>query len=68
MNEKGRALLREMRERSALPVVTTYGKAARVSPYAAKAARYEALACELWEELIPNGSYGEEHKRKVIMV
>ncbi|MDO4561229.1 MAG: nucleotidyltransferase family protein [bacterium] len=68
MNAAGRALLREMRDRAALPVVTTYGKTAQASPYAAKTARYEALACELWEELIPNGRLGGEHKRRIIMV
>ncbi len=68
MNEKGRELLREMRKKAALPAAATYGRAARLSPYAAKAARYEALACELWEELIPNGVYGEEHKRRIVIV
>lgn len=68
MNETGRRLLHKMREGAALPVVTTYGKAARLSRYAAETARYEALACELWEELIPNGRFGEEHKRQIIMV
>lgn len=68
MNEKGRKLLHEMRERAALPIVTTYGKAARLSRYAAETARFEALACELWEELIPNGRPGEEHKRRIIIV
>ena len=65
---KGRALLREMRQSARLPVVSTYGQAARVSEYAATVARYEALACELWEELIPSGTRGAEHKRKIIFV
>ena len=68
MNERGRALLHEMRKKSALPIVSTYGQAARISPYAAESARFEQLACELWEELVPNGERGQEHKRRVIMV
>lgn len=67
MNETGRALLHEMKKKSALPIVTTYGQAARISPYAAECARFELLACELWEELIPDGRFGEEHKRRLIM-
>ena len=67
MNETGRALLHEMKKNAALPIVTTYGQAARISPYAAECARFELLACELWEELVPNGRFGEEHKRRVII-
>ncbi len=67
MNETGRALLHGMKKSSALPIVTTYGQASRLSPYAAECARFEILACELWEELIPSGRPGEEHKRRVIM-
>lgn len=67
MNETGRALLHEMKKNAALPIVTTYGQASRLSPYAAECARFELLACELWEELIPDGRFGEEHKRRLIM-
>lgn len=67
MNETGRAILHEMKKNAALPIVTTYGQAARVSPYAAECARFEQLTCELWEELVPGGRFGEEHKRRVIM-
>lgn len=67
MNGTGRMLLHEMKKNAALPIVTTYGQAARVSRYAAECARIELLACELWEELVPKGRYGEEHKRRVIM-
>ena len=67
MNETGRALLHEMKKNAALPIVTTYGQAARISPYAAECARFELLACELWEELVPNGRFGEEHKRRLII-
>lgn len=67
MNGTGRALLREMKKNAELPIVTTYGQVSRLSPYAAECARFELLACELWEELIPGGRFGEEHKRRVIM-
>ena len=67
MNETGRALLHEMKKNAALPIVTTYGQASRLSPYAAECARFELLACELWEELVPNGRFGEEHKRRLII-
>ena len=67
MNETGRALLHEMKKNAALPIVTTYGQASRLSPYAAECARFELLACELWEELVPKGRFGEEHKRRLIM-
>ena len=68
MNSAGRALLHEMRARAALPVVTTYGQAARVSGYSAAIAEKEQLACELWEEMIPCGSFGAEHKRKPVII
>ena len=67
MNSAGRALLAEMKKTSRLPIVTTYGQAARTSRYAAEVARRELLACELWEGTIPNGSFGVEHKRKIII-
>ena len=67
MNETGRALLHEMKKNAALPIVTTYGQASRLSPYAAECARFELLACELWEELVPDGRFGEEHKRRLII-
>lgn len=67
MNETGQALLHEMKKNAALPIVTTYGQASRLSPYAAECARFELLACELWEELVPDGRFGEEHKRRLIM-
>ena len=67
MNETGRALLHEMKKNAALPIVTTYGQAARISPYAAECARFELLACEMWEELVPCGHFGEEHKRRIII-
>ena len=67
MNETGRALLHEMKKNAALPIVTTYGQASRLSPYAAECARFELLACEMWEELVPEGRLGEEHKRRLIM-
>ncbi len=66
MNDTGRVLMHEIKKNAALPIVTTYGQAARVSPYAAECARIELLACELWEELIPGGRPGTEHKRRVI--
>lgn len=67
MNAVGRRLLAEMKKTAALPIVTTYGQAASLSRYAAEAARMELLACELWEETVPDGSFGTEHKRKIII-
>ena len=67
MNAEGRKLLAEMRKTSALPIVTTCGQAASLSRYAAEVMRTELLACELWEEIVPNGSFGAEHKRKIII-
>ncbi len=67
MNGTGRALMREMKSRASLPIVSTYGQAFRLSRYSAECARFELLACELWEELVPDGKFGEERKRRVIM-
>ncbi|MEG1824530.1 MAG: nucleotidyltransferase family protein [Cloacibacillus sp.] len=67
MNSAGRKLLRKMRGKSTLPIAVTCGQAARASAYAAEAARVDLLAAELWEELIPGGRLGGEHKRKIIM-
>lgn len=67
VNAAGRKLLAQMRKTSSLPVVTTYGQAASLSRYAAEVARTELLACELWEETVPNGSFGCEHKRKIMI-
>ena len=66
-NGKGKELLKKMKETSLLPVVTKYGEASRISPYAQKMINYELLACELWSQLIPNEKFGEEHKRKIII-
>ena len=59
--------MKRMKKNAALPIVTTYGQASRLSPYAAECARFELLACELWEELVPDGRFGEEHKRRIII-
>ena len=66
-NDKGKELLKKMKETSLLPVVTKYGEASRVSPYAQKMINYELLACELWSQLIPSEKFGEEHKRRIIL-
>ena len=68
MNETGRLLMREMRNSAALPIVSTCGQAARLSKYAAAVSGCEQLACELWEDFVPGGEPGSEHKRKVIML
>ncbi|NLV82667.1 MAG: nucleotidyltransferase family protein [Synergistaceae bacterium] len=67
MNKKGRQLLQEMKQTSVLPIITRCGDASRISDYARKIMNYELLACELWEQLIPNGEFGKEHTRKVII-
>ena len=67
MNTTGQRLLREMKKTATLPIISTLGQAARLSPCAAKIAEYEQLACELWEEIIPKGKPGSEHKRKIII-
>lgn len=66
MNGKGRELLREMKTKAKLPVITVCGDAK--SHYAAEMMRFETLAAELWEQLVPNGEFGEEHKRKIIIM
>ena len=68
MNGRGRGLLHEMRNAASLPIVTTYGQASRISEYSAAVGAKEQLACELWEELIPAGAPGSEHKRKPVML
>lgn len=65
MDGSGRKLLREMREKAALPVLTRYG--AVNGGYAQKMASYELLAAEIWEQLVPNGEFGREKARKVII-
>lgn len=62
---KGTKLLRQMRERARLPVITRCGAAK--GAYAGKMMDYDVLAAELWEQLIPNGEYGVEHTRRVII-
>lgn len=62
---KGRKLLREMREKSLLPVITRCGAA--TGAYAKQMMAYDLLAAELWEQLVPCGEFGREHTRKVII-
>ncbi len=68
MNETGKKLLRRMRTKATLPIATRCGAAASISEYAKKMMDYECLGAELWEQMIPNGSFGREHARKVIIV
>jgi len=67
MNPTGRKLLRIMRTKAALPVITRCGEAASISRYAGRMMDYECLGAELWQQIIPCGSYGKEHARKVII-
>lgn len=67
MNKTGRQLLQKMKQTSLLPIITRCGDAAKISDYAHKVMSYELLASELWAQLIPNGEFGKEHKRKVII-
>jgi len=67
MNRTGRKLLRLMRTESKLPVITRYGAASAISGYAAKMMNYEALGAQMWEQMIPNGMFGREHARKIII-
>lgn len=64
-DKTGRKMLSAMREAARLPVITRCG-AAR-GAYAEKIMRYDLLAAELWEQLIPGGEFGKEHARRVIM-
>ena len=59
--------MQEIIQTSFLPIITRCGDASRISDYARKIMNYELLACELWEQLIPNGEFGKEHTRKVII-
>lgn len=61
----GRKLLREMRGKALLPVITRYGDANGAQ--ARKMIAFDMLAAEIWEQLIPNGEYGREHTRKVLI-
>jgi len=56
-----------MRTESKLPVITRYGAASAISGYAAKMMNYEALGAQMWEQMIPNGMFGREHARKIII-
>ena len=67
MSHKGRKLLNQMKDKSRLPIITKYGEAARISAYSQKIMKYELLACEIWNQLIPNEMFAEEHKQKVII-
>lgn len=64
-DKAGRKMLSVMRETSRLPVITRCGAAKGV--YAEKMMRYDMLAAEIWEQLIPCGEFGKEHTRRVIM-
>lgn len=64
-DKTGRKMLGEMRGAARLPVITRCG-AAR-DGYAEKMMRYDLLAAEMWEQLIPSGVFGKERARKVIM-
>ncbi|MCE5201673.1 MAG: nucleotidyltransferase family protein [Synergistaceae bacterium] len=67
MNDIGRKLLRRMRTKATLPVITRCGAAASISEYAGKMMDYECLGAELWQQMIPSGVYGKEHTRKIII-
>lgn len=67
VRNRGRELLRLMKSRAALPIVTRCGDAARVSAYAKKIMDYDILAAETREELTANPQRGLEHKRRIIM-
>ena len=67
MNGKGRNLLREMRHTSALPIITKCGEAARISALADKIMSYDILASEIREGCVPNGEFGAEHARRIII-
>lgn len=64
-DKTGRKMLGTMRKKATLPVITRYG--AVQGDYAAKMMRYDQLAVEIWEQLIPGGEFGKEHTRRVIM-
>lgn len=65
MDAIGRKLLRKMRGKSLLPVITRCGAAS--GAYAKHMMAYDVLAAELWEQIVPCGEFGREHTRKVII-
>ena len=67
MNDTGKELLRLMRTKASLPVITRYGAASGISEYARTMMHYELLGAEIWEQMIQNGNLGCEHARKVII-
>ena len=67
MNENGRKMLRRMRKTASLPVITRCGAASSISEIAEKAMRYELIGSEIWQQLLPEGEFGREHSRKIII-
>ncbi|MDO5562200.1 MAG: nucleotidyltransferase family protein [Synergistaceae bacterium] len=68
MNAVGQKLLRRMKYNSSLPIITRCGATSKISEYATEIMRYELLACELWEQTAGRGIFGEEHKKKPIIL
>ena len=67
MNENGRKMLRRMRKTALLPVITRCGAATSISRIAAKTMKYELTGSEIWEQLVPQGKFGMEHSKKIII-
>lgn len=67
MNDNGRKMLRRMKKTASLPVITKCGVAFSISNTASKTMKYELIGSEIWEELLPNGEFGKEHSRKIII-
>jgi hypothetical protein len=67
MNENGRKMLRRMRKTASLPVITRCGDTSSISEIAEKAMRYELIGSEIWQQLLPEGEFGREHSRKIII-
>lgn len=67
MNSTGRALMRQMKEKATLPLITRCGDASRISGYAKKIMDYEILAAELWESCISGSNPGSEAASRIII-
>lgn len=66
-NNTGIKLLRLMRTKATLPVITRCGAVNSISTYAKIMMDFECLGAELWEQIIPNGKFGREHAHRVII-
>jgi predicted nucleotidyltransferase len=64
-NEKGREILRAMRDTATLPVLSKPG--GRISPYAWETMRFERAATEIWETLTDSPRQGAESRVHAII-